>query len=184
MNFNVSQLMRETSGSSRVYEIDEEKPALGGPAGAPLSPSRDRGHRRITGKVKMLKTDEGIWVSAFLDTEAEAVCSRCLERYAQPVSAAIEEEFFPQDNMGPSTEYPNESLAIDEDNILDLTESVSQYLSLSSPMKPICRPECKGICLRCGSNLNETTCRCDDAAFDPRWGALLGLVSAGRSTDS
>ncbi len=193
MYFNVSQLMREPTGSTRFHEVDQElavraetiEPTVyGEPVGLSHTSHPDGVRARITGQVRMLKTDRGIWVSALLKTEAKAVCSRCLEHFAHPLAAAIDEEFFQRGDDVPSGDYANENLTIDENNILDLAESVRQYFSLNSPMKPICRPECKGICSICGSNLNETTCRCDDTPVDLHWGALLDLAAAGRLTDS
>ena len=43
---------------------------------------------------------------------------------------------------------------------------------LAMPMKPLCRPDCRGLCPECGTNLNVTTCSCEPRWTDPR---LTGL---------
>jgi uncharacterized protein len=172
MYFNVSQLLKETSGSTRSYAVDD----------ALLLMDNAPAHR-VAGTVDMLRTDKGIWVSASLDTEVHCSCSRCLEEFDQPVHMNIEEEYLPEIdvNSGARLYYPDEfdeNFYIDHNHTLDLSEAVRQYLSLNTPMKPICQQNCKGICLTCGANLNETACVCDNTPVDPRWSTLLELVSA------
>ncbi len=48
----------------------------------------------------------------------------------------------------------------EERESLDLGEDIRQELILRQPMKVLCRADCKGICLRCGTNLNKEECRC------------------------
>jgi len=50
-----------------------------------------------------------------------------------------------------------------------------EMFNLALPSKPLCRPDCKGLCPRCGQNLNEGACRCGDESGDPRLAALRGL---------
>jgi uncharacterized protein len=46
---------------------------------------------------------------------------------------------------------------------------------LSLPVKTLCKPDCKGLCPRCGENRNSQACHCDEGPNDPRWEALAGL---------
>ncbi len=171
MYINVSRLIRELSGSTRAYEIDEDCALLDG--------SRPR---RISGSVTMLRTDQGIWVSAGLDTGVQSNCARCLEEYVQPVHMAIEEEFLLELDEDAGTrisrsEDGDQYCYISPDHILNLTEAATQYAILSMPMKPVCREDCAGMCLECGTNLNESPCRCDKEPVDARWAVLSTLVS-------
>ena len=167
MYFNVAQFMLEPSGSSRSYEVDEE-----------LERRDDGEAHRVSGSVALLRTDQGIWASAALDAEVPCACSRCLEECQQPVHISIEEEFFSLtgSEAGRAAEGQVESYRIDQDHILDLADAVRQYIAISLPMKPVCRDNCKGICGSCGTNLNESVCRCESVERDSRWGALLDLV--------
>ena len=147
MYFDVSQLMQERSGSSRSYEVDEE-----------LEREEDEGARGVSGSVALLRTDRGIWASAALDSKVPCVCSRCLKDYRQPIHISIEEEFFSLTDSaaGREAEGQVESYRIDRDHILDLADTVRQYIAIGIPMKPVCREDCKGICGTCGTNLNES----------------------------
>jgi uncharacterized protein len=39
----------------------------------------------------------------------------------------------------------------------------------------LCKEDCQGLCLKCGSNLNLIDCKCEDEQIDPRWAALKNL---------
>jgi uncharacterized protein len=64
--------------------------------------------------------------------------------------------------------------------IIDITEDVRQVVLLAVPLKLVCREDCKGLCPRCGKNLNDSACSCTDSEMDPRWERLRdvrGLMS-------
>ena len=46
------------------------------------------------------------------------------------------------------------------DQFIDLGPDIREELILGYPIKPLCKPECKGLCPRCGKNLNEGGCSC------------------------
>jgi uncharacterized protein len=58
---------------------------------------------------------------------------------------------------------------------LDLRDEVRSAILLSSPIKPLCGPDCKGLCPECGANLNESKCSCEARPADPRWKGLEKL---------
>jgi uncharacterized protein len=58
---------------------------------------------------------------------------------------------------------------------LDLRDEVRSAILLSSPMQPLCGPNCKGLCPECGANLNDSKCSCDARPVDPRWKGLEKL---------
>ena len=57
-----------------------------------------------------------------------------------------------------------------------LEDVVREQVLLSLPGRTLCQPGCKGLCPRCGQNLNQAACSCDQAPADPRWNALAGLA--------
>ena len=69
----------------------------------------------------------------------------------------------------------NDEYIVVEDNVLDLTELVCEDIILSLPTRFLCREDCKGICSKCGKNLNEGKCDCKKD-IDPRMAALLELL--------
>ena len=57
---------------------------------------------------------------------------------------------------------------------VDLDEIVTTAFVLGLDSKTLCRPDCKGVCPRCGHNLNEGPCACRPEADSPF--AVLGQL--------
>jgi uncharacterized protein len=53
---------------------------------------------------------------------------------------------------------------------------VREQCYLAIPMKPLCRPDCQGLCPVCGTNLNIERCQCNPQWQDPRLAVLQTLV--------
>jgi uncharacterized protein len=47
-------------------------------------------------------------------------------------------------------------------------------------MQPLCREDCRGLCPRCGADLNEGECACEPGPVDNRWAGLAQLKSSGK----
>jgi len=174
MRFNVAQLIKGSAGTSRQYDLYEEIRDLD-PALEPLLP--------LEGTVTLMRTSQGVLATGRLRTRLQAECRRCLEPFQADVEFDLEEEFLPVVRIGDapvesvSPEEIDEALLIDSDHILDLSEVIRQALWLALPEKGLCRPDCAGLCPRCGGNRNLEECQCDAAPIDPRWAALQAMVS-------
>lgn len=85
------------------------------------------------------------------------VCSQCAEPFTTEVT---DPEFtFLQTVTG------------DEESV-DLTDDIREAMLLAFPNYPVCKPECRGLCPRCGVNRNRKACSCKPEAVDSRWNAL------------
>jgi DUF177 domain-containing protein len=60
-------------------------------------------------------------------------------------------------------------------DVLDVAGLLRSETDLALPMKPLCRPECRGLCPVCGGNRNLTECRCETRVTDPRLAPLEAL---------
>lgn len=167
----MSQLLKEPTGFTRTFTVDELQS---------LDETGDES--RVVGEVQMLRTDKGIWVEAELSSEMTCLCSRCVKDFDQPIRVNIREEFLPQFDvitgakLNGAAKDSSEDFFISKNHMLDLTEAARQYFDMNAPMKPVCTAECRGICVGCGVDLNEDTCRCKDDNIDPRWAALAELA--------
>lgn len=89
-------------------------------------------------------------------------CDKCLE----PVDYKINIDYFKDLDMNKSSE---EKIAdLDEEVYLEGTKFdtevfVYNEILVSLPMRILCKEDCKGICNRCGANLNMGSCQCDNA---------------------
>ena len=173
MRYNVAQLLKGPTGAQRRYAVDEEIGNLDQDL-EPVCP--------LVGSVTLMRTSQGILVTGRLRTRLRVACRRCLDLAEVKVQLDLQEEFHPVVRIAeaplddvPDEEY-DEALLIDEHHILDLSEVVRQGLWLAAPMEALCRPDCAGLCPRCGGNRNLGECHCDEAAIDPRWAALQMLL--------
>lgn len=95
-------------------------------------------------------------------------CDRCAAPYTEPHDYEIQHVLVTSLNDEKSDE-----LILVDDFSLDLDELLVTDILLELPMKHLCREDCKGLCPKCGKNLNEGPCSCSTKAVDPRWAALL-----------
>ena len=70
----------------------------------------------------------------------------------------------------------NEEYIILSDMALDLRELCYTEVVLRLPTKHLCKADCKGLCAKCGTNLNESDCGCSKQEMDPRLEALKALL--------
>jgi uncharacterized protein len=169
MEFAAGQLLREPIGTTVRYDIRERR-ALPG----------DETPTELVGSVTLMRTDKGILVSTDLHCTVAGRCSRCLTEVTYPVRLAFQEEYWPTADastgeMLPPPDDPDAFL-IDPHQILDLTEALRQYRVMAEPMQPLCKPDCLGLCPRCGYNLNQGPCGCPRQDVDDRWSALTELA--------
>ena len=168
MYYNLAQLLREPTGSTRDYEVDD---LFVGPEG---------GMDRAQGWVRVIRTHHGFIIRAELETLVSLTCSRCIDSFESRSELTMEEETFPIDDSetDQTIELAEETLGeihLDDQHVLDMAEVVRQYVLIAVPIKPLCCEECSGLCPECGTNLNKEKCKCNTASVDPRWGSLAGL---------
>ncbi len=166
MQFNVFGLVQEGIGSARTVEVDG------------IIDIEGRAAEHVAGTADLLRTAAGVLVRAHLSLVEPETCSRCLAPLEETVSLSFEEEF--QAVLGPEDEdltaaLDPEAFTLDPQYVLDLTEAVRQYREVSLVMKPLCRPDCRGLCPRCGKGLNLGDCGCESGAENDRWAGLAAL---------
>ena len=58
---------------------------------------------------------------------------------------------------------------------LDTDKLLHNEVLINWPMRVLCKEDCKGICSRCGANLNQGSCVCDTADLDPRMAVISDI---------
>jgi uncharacterized protein len=112
--------------------------------------------------------DGGVLVRGELSGESMGQCRRCLKPVAQPFSVQGSEIY------RPPTDVWEEGYSL-KDGTIDLEPMARDLIGLELPTSPLCRPDCKGLCSRCGADLNEGPCACGEE-IDLRWSALKNLA--------
>lgn len=103
----------------------------------------------------------------------EEACGRCLNLYESKKETVLNGKLVGETNV--ENEGEEENLIYYTDNKLDLTEDIIDTIILNLPMKPLCSNDCKGLCQKCGINLNEEQCNCELEYVDPRFEKLKEL---------
>lgn len=167
MKINVAQQLKQSVGNMRRYTVSE---------------TMEDGFSSVHGEVKLVLTNRSILATGKFNTLADCTCSRCLEEFQYPLEFELSEEFFPTGDILKGAPSPvakaeeEDGFIIGEDHILDLSEALRQNMIIGLPVKPVCKPECAGLCQKCGQNLNIGQCGCSVEQIDPRWSPLKKLI--------
>ena len=107
-----------------------------------------------------------------ITTTIHGVCDRCAADFDREVSFPIDVVLV--------TELSNEDSEDEwvfslEADCADLEDIVRTVFVLNMDSKLLCKEDCKGLCCRCGKNLNEGPCNCQKE-LDPRFAALKQLL--------
>jgi len=109
----------------------------------------------------------------------EEECARCLTLFKDELTndisfiVKIGEE---KSNLAADDEEENIIYLKPGEHVVDLRDLIREAIILALPIKPLCDPECKGLCPQCGANLNEETCDCKVEEYDNRWEGLKDLL--------
>ena len=115
-------------------------------------------------------------VSLSVDYKTE--CSRCLSPVSGEFSLDLEKTVSPRDLLENLDEDALDDYAIVEDGFLDMDEQLREEMEMAFPSKFLCKEDCKGLCQRCGKNLNEESCDCGHNEIDPRLEPLRKILEA------
>ena len=107
-----------------------------------------------------------------ITTRLHGVCDRCASEFTSDVEFPIDVVLV--------TELTNEDSEDEwvfplEADAADLEDIVRTVFVLNLDSKLLCKPDCKGLCCRCGKNLNDGPCNCQKE-LDPRFAALKQLL--------
>lgn len=168
MQINLTELF-SVEGKEKAYTAEIEMDHFQAPGGALAVVSKEPAVFRIRnlgGKKLLLEGSASLVL--------RIPCSRCLEPVDVPFKLDIMQEL---DMEASDTERVEE---LDEQPYvsgyyLDVDQLISNELMLSLPMKVLCREECRGICNRCGMNLNHGNCSCEEGSPDPRMSVIQDI---------
>jgi uncharacterized protein len=114
-----------------------------------------------------------------LEADVGLDCVRCLEPVEQHLDIEFDSVFVDasEETERTDTEVTDEALdeSLVENGLIDTAEVVREQIFLAIPDHVFCREDCKGLCPKCGANLNLIDCKCSDDDIDPRWAALRNL---------
>ncbi len=131
---------------------------------------------RLSGEV--IRIEGGYALTALLRYEGQLECSRCLAAYPFGSSEEFSLILYPRRTRPEGdVELTKDDLDAQfyDDPVVALSPIAEERVQMAIPMKPLCRPECMGLCAGCGQDLNLGACACARETVDPRWEALRAL---------
>lgn len=127
--------------------------------------------RNFEGIVTIGRTPQGLILQGDFSAETTLECGRCLNDFDYELNWDFTELYaFNEKSVSES------DLLLPKDQQIDLQPLIREYALLEIPTKPVCRPNCKGLCAVCGEDLNKNDCGHKDIVNESPFSALKDLL--------
>lgn len=133
---------------------------------------------RIKGEI--YNNGKSLVLSAKVTGTMKTECGRCLKEIEVAVDYDIHELLSrAEDGADPE----DEDIILFEGHEVELDEIAVDHFLMNVSGKYLCKEDCKGLCPRCGHDLNEGDCGCDREVIDPRWQALADILNQQKESE-
>ena len=157
---NVGFIIHEEVGFAQEIPFDLEKVKI-----------EDLELRNLTGFVTIGRTPQGLVVQGNFEAETTLECVRCLKEFNYPLKWKFTELYA----FTPKSVSESE-LLVPDDAQIDLAPLIREYALLEIPIKPLHDPDCKGLCIECGQDLNIKDCGHSQDKDDSPFATLKDLL--------
>lgn len=152
---NVGFIMHEEVGYSHEIPFELDKVKL-----------EDLELKKFDGTITIGRTPQGLVVQGKFSADTKLECVRCLREFVFPLTWEVTELYaFNKKSVSES------ELMVPDDAHIDLAPLLRECALLEVPIKPLHSPDCKGLCIECGQDLNVKDCghsqEEDDSPFAP-----------------
>ena len=130
------------------------------------------------GKYKSLvvlnKLHDQLILSVSSNFKVKYECDRCGTEFKSILKSNYKMIYLMNESPEETDSLNVNYLSRDADKI-DIANDVCEFALLEVPMKKLCSEDCKGLCYKCGKDLNKESCVCSTEEIDPRWKPLMNL---------
>ena len=154
-----------TPGASLPFETSEDLSDL-------VFGSCEPGDEPVLARGKVRNTAGVLELTGELSTTLHGVCDRCAAAFTRAITIPVHAVLVPEQELEQAEDEWTFGI---HDGCADLTDIVTTAFVLGLDSQLLCRPDCKGICFRCGKNLNEGPCGCKPEV-DSRFAVLQQLL--------
>jgi uncharacterized protein len=155
---NLSEGTHELTFEEKVETLDLQKPFFG----------------KFKSYMVLNKLHDQLILSVKSEFKVKFQCDRCGKEFNTKLNSEYQMVYLqneePADTKSDHVNYLNRTA-----DKIEIKNDVREFALLSVPMKTLCKEDCKGLCFRCGADLNIEQCKCNDEEIDPRWKPLLNL---------
>ncbi|HHW30400.1 MAG TPA: DUF177 domain-containing protein [Clostridiaceae bacterium] len=117
-------------------------------------------------KGKLVNIDGVLELNGQISTKYRTGCYRCLKEVTKELSIKVSENFVREGSQTESDEYTY------NENYVELEQMLIDNIVLHLPTRVLCSENCKGLCQKCGCDLNIKSCQCKEDNIDPRMETL------------
>jgi uncharacterized protein len=120
---------------------------------------------RFTANLDIKPSGKGLFhITGRVQSDVVLECSRCLKDFSYHVETELSIELAPMKTLGTSPEHELDRSELDmefyQGEEIEPLDFIKEQILISLPMVPLHRPDCKGLCAVCGTDLNEGDCGC------------------------
>ena len=133
--------------------------------------------------LRVLPEKDLVIVKGQFETKVTLACSRCLDTYETVLKQRFTLRFGREiaealhDDTSGEVELTADQIGISyfEGEEIVLDDALQEQVILALPIKPLCRPDCKGLCQNCGADLNHEPCTCSKVVRDTPFSILKNI---------
>ncbi|NTU89672.1 MAG: DUF177 domain-containing protein [Actinobacteria bacterium] len=132
----------------------------------------------ITYDVTLYNSGHAIILSGTVTASVRGECSRCLEPADFEIESQAEGYYLFDESAAEEQGLEEDEFEIvTSDETIDISNAIMVALTIETPLVLFCKKNCKGLCPRCGVDLNYESCSCDKEVVDPTnpFAALAGM---------
>jgi uncharacterized protein len=148
----------EFVSENKVEELDLDKPFYG----------------KYKSSFTLNKLHDQLILSVTSSFKVKYECDRCGKSFNSSLKSDYKMVYL-MNEAATETDSINVSYLSRIADKIDTKNDIREFALLSVPMKKLCKEDCKGLCPKCGSDLNKEKCRCITEEIDPRWKPLMDL---------
>lgn len=155
---NLSEGTHEFTFEENIDHLDLEKPFFG----------------KYKSFVVLNKLHDQIILSVSSKFKVKYQCDRCGKEFNSKLNSEYKMVYLMNEKPAETDSIFVTYLSKTEDKI-EIKNDVREFALLAVPMKNLCKEDCKGLCYKCGADLNTEQCKCTNDEIDPRWKPLMNL---------
>ncbi|MEW6426579.1 MAG: DUF177 domain-containing protein [Thermodesulfobacteriota bacterium] len=144
-------------------------------------PAELRGGGKVSARLRLEPRGERVFCDGAIQATVQLSCDRCLAEMSMPLDCTFSLDVEVEKPTAAGSEHLCSASEMDTFFVpkreIDPGEILRQQVFLQLPAKALCRKDCKGLCPRCGQNLNDKRCDCEPESDSP-FGALKTLLKS------
>lgn len=138
--------------------------------------------KTIKGDLHLSEFEGQVDFSGHFEMTLSPICDRCLEAFDFNFSVPMHMTLAPAEKLTEKDEDETGEVELAPEDVefgtyknnqIDLELILGELILLDLPIQFVCKEDCKGLCPKCGTNLNKKQCPCGEEKLgDPRWAIL------------